>query len=140
MNNKTKAKSPYKKFPPGMKKKARLGASGHLGLIVSGGGSAIVKGTTESGDTQTLVTFADTTKSTMENDTYVTLGLVATKGTNLDKVEFYINRNKVGQSTTNIPTANMKVMAMSVSGDATGQKITTIDYIMAAQDRNVSYS
>jgi hypothetical protein len=29
---------------------------------------------------------------------------------------------------------------MSVSGDATGQKITTIDYIMAAQDRNVSYS
>jgi hypothetical protein len=76
----------------------------------------------------------------MENDTYVTLGLVATKGTNLDKVEFYINRNKVGQSTTNIPTANMKVMAMSVSGDATGQKITTIDYIMAAQDRNVSYS
>ena len=100
----------------------------------------IVKGTTESGDTQTLVEFADTTKSTMENDTYVTLGLVATKGTNLDKVEFYINRNKVGQSTTNIPTANMKVMAMSVSGDATGQKITTIDYIMAAQDRNVSYS
>ena len=103
-------------------------------------GSAIVKGTTESGGTQTLVEFADTTKSTMENDTYVTLGLVATKGTNLDKVEFYINRNKVGQSTTNIPTANMKVMAMSVSGDATGQKITTIDYIMAAQDRNVSYS
>ena len=75
----------------------------------------------------------------MENDTYVTLGLVATKGTNLDKVEFYINRNKVGQSTTNIPTANMKVMAMSVSGELL-DKITTIDYIMAAQDRNVSYS
>ena len=36
-------------------------------------GTAIVKGTTESGGTQTLVTFADTTKSTMENDTYVTL-------------------------------------------------------------------
>ena len=103
-------------------------------------GTAIVKGTTESGGTQTLVEFADTTKSTMENDTYVTLGLVATKGTNLDKVEFYINRNKVGQSTTNIPTANMKVMAMSVSGDTTGTKVTTIDYIMAAQDRNVSYS
>ena len=103
-------------------------------------GTAIVKGTTESGETQTLVEFADTTKSTMENDTYVTLGLVATKGTNLDKVEFYINRNKVGQSTTNIPTANMKVMAMSVSGDTTGTKVTTIDYIMAAQDRNVSYS
>ena len=103
-------------------------------------GSAIVKGTTESGDTQTLVEFADTTKSTMQNDTYVTLGLVATKNDTVNKVEFYINRNKVGQSTTNIPTANMKVMAMSVSGDTTGTKVTTIDYIMAAQDRNVSYS
>ena len=76
----------------------------------------------------------------MENDTYVTLGLVATKGTTLNKVQFYINRNLVGTSTTNIPTANMKVMAMSVSGDATGTKVTTIDYIMAAQNRNVSYS
>jgi hypothetical protein len=103
-------------------------------------GSAIVKGTTESGDTQTLVEFSDTTKSTMNNDVYVTLGLVATKGTTTDKVEFYINRTKVGTSTTNIPTANMKVMAMSVSGDATGQKVTTIDYIMAAKDRDVSYS
>ncbi len=103
-------------------------------------GSAIVKGTTESGGTQTLVTFDDTTKSTMENDTYVTLGLVATKNDTVNKVEFFINRNKVGQSTTNIPTANMKVMAMSVSGDATGTKVTTLDYIMAAQDRNVSYS
>ena len=44
MNNKTKAKSPYKKFTKEDKRKARLGASGHLGLIVSGGGSAIVKG------------------------------------------------------------------------------------------------
>ena len=118
---------------------AALSSSNVIGFVKVDG-SAIVKGTTESGDTQTLVEFADTTKSTMENDTYVTLGLVATKGTNLDKVEFYINRNKVGQSTTNIPTANMKVMAMSVSGDATGTKVTTIDYIMAAQDRNVSYS
>ena len=103
-------------------------------------GTAIVKGTTESGDTQTLVEFADTTKSTMENDTYVTLGLVATKNDSTNKVQFFINRNLVGSSTTNIPTANMKVMAMSVSGDTTGTKVTTIDYIMAAQDRDVSYS
>jgi hypothetical protein len=103
-------------------------------------GTAIVKGTTESGDTQTLVEFSDTTKSTMENDTYVTLGLIATKGSSsTNTVEFFINRKKVGTSTTNIPTANLKVMAMSVSGDATGQKVTTVDYIMAAQDRDVSY-
>ncbi len=76
----------------------------------------------------------------MENDTYVTLGLIATKGSSsTNTVEFFINRKKVGTSTTNIPTANLKVMAMSVSGDATGQKVTTVDYIMAAQDRDVSY-
>ena len=33
-----------RKFTPEMKKKARLGASGSLGLVVSGGGSALVKG------------------------------------------------------------------------------------------------
>ena len=118
---------------------AALSSSNVIGFVKVDG-SAIVKGTTESGDTQTLVEFSDTTKSTMNNDVYVTLGLVATKGTTTDKVEFYINRTKVGTSTTNIPTANMKVMAMSVSGDATGQKVTTIDYIMAAKDRDVSYS
>ena len=41
---KKKKKGEIKSFPPGMKKKARLGASGHLGLVVSGGGSAFVKG------------------------------------------------------------------------------------------------
>ena len=34
----------------------------------------------------------------------------------------------------------MKMMAMSVSGDATGQKITTLDYMMGAQDRDVTYA
>ena len=56
---------------------AALSSSNVIGFVKVDG-SAIVKGTTESGDTQTLVEFADTTKSTMENDTYVTLGLVAT--------------------------------------------------------------
>ena len=41
---KKKKKSQIKKITPEMKKKARLGASGSLGLLVSGGGSALVKG------------------------------------------------------------------------------------------------
>lgn len=41
---KKKKKGQIKKITPEMKKKARLGASGSLGLLVSGGGSALVKG------------------------------------------------------------------------------------------------
>ena len=41
---KKKKKGEIKNITPEMKKKARLGASGSLGLLVSGGGSALVKG------------------------------------------------------------------------------------------------
>ena len=41
---KKKKKGQIKKITPEMKKKARLGASGSLGLLVSGGGSTLVKG------------------------------------------------------------------------------------------------
>ena len=111
-----------------------------IGFLLTDG-SAVIQGTTEASGTQTLVTFDDTTLSTLTNDTYVTLGFVATTGSEAAKnlVEFYINRKFAGRSRTNIPTANMKLAAASVSGDATGQKITTIDYIMGAQDRDVSY-
>lgn len=39
-----KKKGEIRNITPEMKKKARLGASGHLGLVLSGGGSALVKG------------------------------------------------------------------------------------------------
>jgi len=39
-----KKKGEIKKITPEMKKKARLGASGSLGLLASGGGSALVRG------------------------------------------------------------------------------------------------
>ena len=117
-----------------------LASANIIGFLLTDG-SAVIQGTTEASGTQTLVTFDDTTLSTLENDTYVTLGFVATTGREAakNKVDFYINRKFAGTSKTNIPTANMKLAAMSISGDATGQKITTIDYIMGAQDRDVSY-
>ena len=103
-------------------------------------GSAVISGVTEASDTATTVTL-DTAHSTLTNDTYVTVGFVATKGSSSasDRVDFYINRKKVGTSSTNIPTANMKMMVMSLSGDATGTKVTTLDYMMGAQDRDVTY-
>ena len=117
-----------------------LASSNIIGFLLTDG-SAVIAGVTEASDTATTVTL-DTTLSTLTNDTYVTLGFVATKANSdgNNKVDFYINRKYAGTSTTNIPTANMKMMAMSVSGDATGQKITTLDYMMGAQDRDVTYS
>ena len=119
---------------------AALPSSNIIGFLLTDG-SAVIAGVTEASDTATTVTL-DTTLSTLTNDTYVTLGFVATKANSdgNNKVDFYINRKYAGTSTTNIPTANMKMMAMSVSGDATGQKITTLDYMMGAQDRDVTYS
>jgi hypothetical protein len=113
-------------------------SSNIIGFLLADG-SAVISGVTEASDTATVVTFSDTTKSTLADDTFVTLGFKATKGTTTDTVRFYINRQEVGASQTNIPTANLKLCAMSVSGDASGTKVTTLDYIMAAQDRAVSY-
>jgi hypothetical protein len=117
---------------------AALASANIIGFLLTDG-SAVIAGVTESGGTATTVTFDDTTKSTLADDTYVTLGFKATTGNSTNVVKFYINRQEVGSSTTNIPTANLKLTAMSLSGDATGTKATTIDYITASQDRNVSY-
>ena len=115
-----------------------LASSNIIGFLLADG-SAVISGVTESGDSATVTTFSDTTKSTLADDTFVTLGFKATKGTSTDTVRFYINRQEVGASQTNIPTANLKLCAMSVSGTASGTQVTTLDYIMAAQDRAVSY-
>jgi len=118
---------------------AALLSANIIGFLLADG-SAVISGVTEATGTATTVTL-DTSLSTLTNDTYVTLGFVATKGDTSanDKVDFFINRKFAGTSKTNIPTANMKIMVMSLSGDATGTKVTTLDYMMGAQDRNVTY-
>jgi len=93
---------------------------------------------TESSGSETDTTLSGTTND-FADDTFVTLSFVATTGTSTNVVEFYINRTKVGTHTTNVPTANMALAAGSISGNATGTKITSIDYIFGAQDRGVSY-
>ena len=117
-----------------------LASSNIIGFLLADG-SAVISGVTEASDSQTLTTL-NTDLSTLTNDTYVTLGFVATKGNSdgNDTVEFFINRKSAGTTTSTIPTANMKMMAMSISGDATGQKVTTLDYMMGAQDRDVTYA
>jgi len=68
----------------------------------------------------------------MVNDTYVTLGFKVS-GTGL--VQFYVNRNLVAQHTTNIPTTELAMAAMSLSGDNLGTRRTRIDYLFAAATR-----
>ena len=111
-----------------------------IAFVLTEGTSGVITGRTKSGGTTTTVTLSPTAVVTLADDTFITLGFVATKGTTTDKVEFFVNRKKVGTSTTNIPTANMKLQACSISGTLGGEAMNTkIDYIMAAKDRGVSY-
>jgi hypothetical protein len=111
-----------------------------IAFVLTEGTGGVITGRTKSGGTTTTVTLSPTADVTLADDTFITLGFVATKGTTTDKVEFFVNRKKVGTSTTNIPTANMKPQAASISGILGGDAMNTkLDYIMAAKDRDVSY-
>jgi len=112
-------------------------ASNRIGFQIDDG-DATPHLITESSDSETDTTLSGTTYD-LTDATDVTVSFVATKGTSTDVVDFYINRTKVGTHTTNVPTANMTQAAAEVSGNATGTKSMSIDYIMVAQDRGVSY-
>lgn len=51
------------------------------------------------------------------------------------RVDFYVNRNLVATHTTNIPTTELALAAMSLSGDNLGTRATRIDYIFASATR-----
>lgn len=111
-------------------------ASNRIGFQLDDG-SSLTRLITEASDTETETELATTYNLT--DDTYVTVGFIATKGTTTDTVQFYYNRSLVGTHTTNIPTSLMTPAAVEVSGDATGTKSMSVDYILAAVDRGVSY-
>ena len=100
-------------------------------------GSSLTRLISESGGTETETELATTYNLT--DDTYVTLGFIATKGTSTDTVEYYHNRKLVGTHTTNVPTDLLTPAMVEVSGDGTGTKSMNVDYIMAAVDRGVTY-
>ena len=69
----------------------------------------------------------------MENDTDVTLSI---RCQSTGKVDFFVNRKLVATHTDNIPSDEiLTIAAMSLSGNATGTKVTSIDYMFAASDR-----
>ena len=115
---------------------AAFTASNRIGFQLDDG-SSLTRLITEASDTETETELAAAYNLT--DDTYVTVGFIGTKGTTTDTVKFYYNRQLVGTHTTNIPTSLMTPAAVEVSGDATGTKSMSVDYIMAAVDRGVTY-
>jgi len=115
---------------------AAFTASNRIGFQLDDG-SSLTRLITEASDTETETELAAAYNLT--DDTYVTVGFIATLGTTTDTVQFYYNRQLVGTHTTNIPTSLMTPAAVEVSGDATGTKSLSVDYIMAAVDRGVTY-
>lgn len=91
-------------------------------------GNASILCKTESGGTETST---DSGVDLVDN-TYVTLG-IRVLGTG--QVFFYVDRTQVAVHTTNIPTTELALAAMSLSGSATGTRKTTIDYMFAAATR-----
>ena len=69
----------------------------------------------------------------MTNDTDVILSI---RCQSTGKVDFFVNRKLVATHTDNIPNDEiLTIAAMSLSGDASGTKVTSIDYMFAASDR-----
>ena len=69
----------------------------------------------------------------MVDDAYVKLG-ISCSGTGT--VEFFVNDKLVATHSTNIPDdENLAIAAMSLSGSASGTRVTTIDYLMGARTR-----
>ena len=69
----------------------------------------------------------------MVDDTYVKLD-ISCSGTGT--VEFFVNDKLVATHSTNIPDdENLAIAAMSLSGSASGTRVTTIDYLMGARTR-----
>lgn len=91
-------------------------------------GNASILCKTESGGTET----STDSEVDLVDSTYVKLG-IRVYGTG--QVFFYVDGTQVAVHTTNIPTTELALAAMSVSGSATGTRKTTIDYMFAAATR-----
>jgi hypothetical protein len=107
---------------------AMLTAADRIVFQVNDGNASILCKTEKNGTETSTDSGID-----LADSTYVVLGfLVNSTG----YVQFFINRQLVATHTTNIPDdENLAIGAMSVSGSATGTRVTTIDYLFCAADR-----
>lgn len=106
---------------------AALTAADRICFQINDGGASILC-KTESGGTETStdsgVDAADATD--------VKLGFLVD---GIGLVKFYVNRALVASHTTNIPATEMTPAIMELSGDATGTKSASVDYILCMATR-----
>lgn len=92
-------------------------------------GSASILAKSEKNGTETST---DTGKDAVDN-TYVTLGL---HWDGVSSVKYFVDGERVAAHTTNIPDdLQLAIAVMELSGDATGTKSMTLDYIDVMQER-----
>ena len=107
---------------------AMLTAADRIVFQVNDGNASILCKTEKDGTETSTDSGVD-----LADSTYIEL---AFRVTSTNAVYFFINSQLVATHTTNIPDdENLAIGAMSVSGNDTGTRVTTLDYIMAAQTR-----
>lgn len=106
---------------------AMLTAADRIVFQVDDGNASILCKTEASGTETSTDSGVD-----LVDDTYIKLGF-RVWGTG--QVEFFVNRKLVATHTTNIPTTDLTVAAMSLSGSASGTRKTSVDYLFAAATR-----
>lgn len=106
---------------------AVLTASNRIGFQVADGDASILC-KSEASDTETSTDSGED----LADATYVKLALLV-EGTG--SVRYFVNGKQVAQHSTNIPTANLALAAFSLSGQATGTTVTTLDYILGSSTR-----
>lgn len=100
---------------------AVLTATDRIGFQINDGNASILCKTENGGNETSTDSGIDAADATD-----VQLGFLV-DGTGL--VEFYVNRNKVASHTTNITTTELTPALFELSGDATGTKSMSVDYI-----------
>ena len=75
------------------------------------------------------------TAYTITDDGYDTVGVRCDRA---GKVEFFVNRVLAATVTSNINTDDMQMFAASVSASASGQRVTSLDYITCTANRNAA--
>ena len=75
------------------------------------------------------------TAYTITDDAYDTVGFRCDRA---GKVEFFVNRVLAATVTSNINTDDMQMFAASVTASASGQRVTSLDYITCTANRNAA--
>ena len=75
------------------------------------------------------------TAYTITDDGYDTVGFRCDRA---GKVEFFVNRVLAATVTSNINTDDMQMFAASVTASASGQRVTSLDYITCTANRNAA--